>query len=391
MLVEYEQIFKPKRIPMLKNLNYIVAILAVASSSVCCSHINDAPLEVTEAYGVVATIGSMNAARAAHTATLLPNGKVLIAGGFDGAENGKTSAELYDPATKTFAAAGKMMTPRQSHTATLLPNGKVLIAGGYNGTYLASAEIYDPVTGNFTPTGQMSMARHGHVAILLENGKVLVAGGVGEGYTFLAGAELYDPATGAFAPTGNMTAARESHTITMLPGGSVLITGGHRGRRSDITIYANAEIYDPATGAFRPTGNMTIRRHKHDAAPLPNGQVLITGGSDERDGVFASAEIYNPTTGAFRAIGNMPIVRYKHVGTSILLPSGKVLVAGGANNAVIYDPANGIFSVVAGSLGTNRLSRLFSTATLLSTGEVLITGGYSPGQNISAGVWVYKP
>lgn len=378
---------------MIKIVKNVIVILVMIHSIACRRQITDAPLPVTDAYGVIAPIGSMSTARAAHTATLLPDGNVLIAGGFAGAENGKTSAEIYDPVTGAFAAVGNMTTPRQSHSATLLPNGKVLVAGGFNGTYLAGAEIYDPVTGSFAPTGQMSTAREGPVAILLGNGKVLVAGGVGEGWTFLANAELYDPAIGTFAPTGNMTTARESHTITMLQNGSVLIAGGHRGRQSAITIYASAEIYDPITGRFTATGNMTTRRHKHDAVLLPDGRVLINGGSDERDdqGAYASAEIYNPATGAFRAIGDMPIIRYKHEGTSILLPSGNALIAGGASNAVIYDPENNTFAVVAGSLGTNRLSRLFSTATLLSTGEVLITGGYGLGQNISAGAWVYRP
>jgi hypothetical protein len=181
--------------------------------------------------------------------------------------------------------------------------------------------------------------------------------------------------------------------MTMLQNGKVLITGGHRGRRSTIIIYAGAEIYDPDTGVFTATGNMTLKRHKHDAVTLSDGQVLINGGSDERDdqNAYASAEIYYPGTGTFRAIGNMPTIRYKHNGTSILLPGGKALIAGGASNAVIYDPENKIFGMVAGSLGTNRLSRLFSTATLLSTGEVLITGGYGLGQNVSATAWLYKP
>jgi len=378
---------------MSKVLKHATVLLMMIGSISCSHHVTDAPLPVTDAYGVIAPIGSMSTARAGHTATLLPNGKVLIAGGFAGAENGKTSAEFYDPATMTFAATGNMATPRQSHSAILLPNGKVLIAGGFNGTYLASAEIYDPATGSFTPTGQMSSAREGPVALLLGNGKVLVAGGVGEGWTILASAELYDPATGSFAPAGNMTAARAAHTMTMLQNGKVLITGGNRGRRSDITIYASAEIYDPATGRFTATGNMTTRRHKHDAVPLPNGQVLINGGSDERDdqGAYTIAEIYDPVTGAFRAIGDMPIIRYKHRGTSILLPTGNVLLAGGASNAVIYDPQNNSFSVIAGSLGTNRLSRLFSTAALLPNGGVLITGGYGLNQNVSAGAWIYEP
>jgi hypothetical protein len=378
---------------MIKALNSAIAIIVMIGSISCRHHISDVPLVASATNGVIIPIAGMSTARAAHTATLLSDGKVLIAGGFAGEQNGKTSAEIFDSATSTFTAIATMTAPRQSHNATLLPSGKVLITGGYNGAYLASAEIYDPTTGNFTPAGQMSTARYGHVAILLRNGKVLLAGGVGDGYTFLASAELYDPATGKFEPTSNMTMARESHTITMMQDGKVLITGGHRGRQSSITIYASTEIYDPTTGGFTATGDMTTRRHKHDAVSLPNGLVLVNGGSDERDdqGAYASAEIYNPATGTFKAIGDMPTIRYKHGGTSILLPNGKALIAGGANNAVIYNPENNAFGVVAGSLGTNRLSRLFSTATLLPNGKVLITGGYGLNQNVSGGAWIYEP
>ncbi len=375
---------------MIKIVKNAIVILVMIGSIACRHQINDAPLPVTDAYGVMTPISSMSTARAAHTATLLPNGNVLITGGFGSSTFATT--EIYGPNSKTFMSTGMMNDARAGHSATLLPNGKVLIAGGYNGAYLASAELYDPVTGNFTPTGQMSTSRSGHVAILLNNGMVLLAGGVGIGWAFLASAELYDPATGTFAPAGNMTTARESHTVTMLEGGRVLITGGHRGRQSAITIYASAEIYDPTTGVFNATGSMTTRRHKHDAVLLPDRRVLINGGSDERDdqGAYTSAEIYNPVTGAFHAIGQMPIIRYKHQGTSILLPSGKVLIAGGSSNAVLYNPQNSTFSVIAGSMGTNRLSRLFSTATLLLNGEVLITGGYGLGQNVSAGAWIYE-
>ncbi|MGH7597951.1 MAG: Kelch repeat-containing protein [bacterium] len=374
---------------MRKNLYCAIAILLMISSISCRRNITDAPLAVTDAYGVIAPIGSMSTARAAHTATLLPNGKILITGGIDDL----ATAEIYDPDSKTFTRTSPMNATRAGHAATLLPNGKVFIVGGYSsavGADLASAEIYDPATGRFTPTGPMSTAREGGGAILLRNGKVLVTAG---GIAGISNAELYDPAIGSFAPAGNMTTARAAHTMTMLQDGRILIIGGHRGRRSTIVIHASAEIYDPTTGTFTATGNMTTRRHKHDAVPLPDGQVLVNGGSDERDdqAAYASAEIYNPATGAFRAIGEMPTIRYKHGGTSILLPSGKALIAGGAINAVIYDPQTNAFSVVAGTLGTNRLSRLASTATLLPNGEVLIAGGYGLGQNVSAGAWVYRP
>jgi hypothetical protein len=341
--------------------------------------------------GVINVARSMARQRAAHTATLLPDGKVLVAGGFAGDENSLASAEVFDPATSTFASAGNMNATRAGHTATLLPNRKVLIAGGYHGSYLASAELYDPTTRIFTPTGGMVTARSGHVATLLNNGKVLLVGGVGTGWTFLADAELYDPVTNTFIATGGMTTARESHTATLLKDGQVLITGGHKGRRAAITIYPSAEIYNPASGTFSSTGNLTVKRHKHDATLLADGRVLIIGGSDERDGrggsAYRNAEVFNPATGTFTAIGNMNASRYKLQGTTVLLKNGKVLIAGGANRAEVFDPATNTFSLANGNMGTTRL---FATATLLRNGEVLITGGYDDNQAVSANAWIYR-
>jgi hypothetical protein len=235
----------------------------------------------------------------------------------------------------------------------------------------------------------MTAARSGHVATLLPNGRVLLAGGVGVGWTFLASAEVYDPATNKFTATGDMLAARESHTATLLTNGKVLIAGGHRGRRSAITIYSSAEVYDPASGRFAAAGDMTRIRHKHEAVLLADGRVLILGGSDERDGdgAYASAEIYDPARSTFRATGNMNLTRYKLQGTAVLLSNGKVLVAGGANRAEVFDPVRNTFSFAAGDMETIRL---FATATLLKNGQVLITGGYHPGNIVSPNAWVYR-
>jgi len=340
--------------------------------------------------GIVTAIRSMTAKRAAHTATLLDNGKVLIAGGFVGDGEGLSSVELFDPKSGTFASAGNMSAARASHTATLLRNGKVLIAGGYNVDYLGSAELFDPATNRFTSVGKMVTARSDHKAILLNDGKVLLAGGVGKGWTFLSEAELFDPKSNTFTTTGGMTTASESHTATLLNDGRVLITGGHKGRRTEITIYSSAEIYNPANGSFTATGNLTIKRHKHDATRLADGRVLIVGGSDERDGsgAYRNAEIFNPQNGTFTAVKNdMNTARYKLQGTAILLKSGKVLIAGGANRAEVFDPASDSFSFADGDMGT---ARLFATATLLNDGQVLITGGYSSGVLVSSNAWIYR-
>ena len=192
-------------------------------------------------------------ARELHTATLLSDGRVLVAGGrnLDGGRDwvDLDSAEVYDPATGTFSPTGSLPTPLTGHTATLLSDGRVLITGGdARGTTVASAELYDPKTGTFSPTGSMATARQLLTATPLPDGRVLIAGG--NAGNLIAPAELYDPKTGTFSPTGSMATAREYHTATLLPNGRVLIAGG-----SDGTVdLASAELYDPATGTFSPTG-----------------------------------------------------------------------------------------------------------------------------------------
>jgi hypothetical protein len=338
-------------------------------------------------HSYILPVGSMRTSRAAHTTTLLKNRTVLICGGFAGS-NTLSSAEFYDPASNVFKSVGQMSVARAGHSATLLPDGKILIAGGYNGNYLSSTEIFDPQSQTFFAGPIMNSPRSGHTATLLNNGKILFAGGVGVGWSFLKSAELYDIQTKTFSTTGAMSTARESHTATLLRNGTVLITGGHNGRRENIKIYSSAEIFDPLLGKFRLVNNMTKIRHKHDAVMLADGRVLITGGSDERDsrGAYSSAEIYEPVSSSFNFVKNMNLTRYKHNGTSILLSNNNVLVAGGANRAEVYNSETGIFTIVSGSMGTQRL---FSNATLLSNGQVLITGGYNEKQETSAKVWKY--
>jgi probable HAF family extracellular repeat protein len=337
--------------------------------------------------GRFSTTGSASNARTLHSATLLPNGKVLVAGGFNPGGPTIASAEVYDPNTGLFSATGSLNTARRDHTATLLPNGKVLIAGGRLPPAYAGAEVYDPDTGRFTPTGSMSTPRANHTATLLSNGKVLVTGGLNAGAT-LASAELYEPNTGIFTPTGGLNTARATHTATLLPDGRVLIAGGDNGTT---TAFASAELYDPDTGKFSTTGSMSTARTIHAATLLPpstvrpHGKVLITGGgSNPTTGVpyLASAEIYDPDTGAFSPTGSMSSARWYHSATLLpayeLRPHGKVLIAGGdmgrttvLASAELYDPDTGHFSPT-GSLITGRTSH---TATLLPNGAVLFAEG----------------
>ena len=375
-------IFRCAQISQYNNQNNLVALKENSDTFSNHSGMGDTT------NGLIIVTGKMQTARAAHTATLLKNGKVLITGGFAGSTF-LSSAEIFDPALKTSTTVKQMSVARSAHTATLLPNGQVLIAGGYNGSYHSGTEIFDPQTQTFSAGPKMNTPRSGHTTTYLNNGKILFAGGVGIGWSFLQSAELYDIDAKTFTPTGSLTTARESHTATLLKNGSVLITGGHKDRRADIKIYASVELYDPVSKKFRLLGSMGIVRHKHDAVRLADGKVLITGGSDERDseGAYKNAEIYDPLSSTFVQAGNMHITRYKHNGTSILLPNGNVLIAGGSNRAEIYQPSSGKFSIVSGGMGTKRL---FSCATLLQNGKVLITGGYNENQEPGANAWLYS-
>lgn len=334
----------------------------------------------------------MHVARMAHTATTLGDGRVLVAGGFTSEASATLGAEVFDPGTERFATLPRMNSLRQSHTATVLASGKVLMVGGYaaSATTTASAEVFDPSTNTFTATGSLLSPRAGHIAVRLANGKVLIAGGIGPDWSFLSTAELYDPVTGRFSATGSMTVARESHTAVRLQDGRVLITGGHKGRRADITLYASAEAYSPATETFTRVGDMRVRRHKHDAVMLRDGRVLVSGGADERDsrGLYASTELFNPAAGTFSVGPDLRRPRYKHNGSSVLLPTGVVLLAGGATQAETFDPRRGVFEIVP---GTDQITGQFSAVALLGGGRVLITGGYGSDRGPQAAAWLYRP
>jgi hypothetical protein len=319
-----------------------------------------------------ALTGSMWADRLLHTATLLPNGKVLVAGAFNrstelydvgsgtfsrtgdtrvarryhvmeqladgrvliagGAQNpmGPVSAEVYDSATGVWTATGNMVTPRGHAASVRLANGKVLVMGGVDaaGSVLSSSELYDPATGSWSLSGFLGQARRNHTATVLSNGKVLVTGGTsGSSSSLLTSAEVYDPATGSWSAVGNMATPRTFHTATLLPNGKVLVAGGGD---ADFARSASAELFDPATGAFTSTASMAGARRQHTATLLNNGLVLVSGGVHQMTGIHYASELYNPETGAWMSTASMNVDRYAH--TSTLLPDGRVLAVGGASN-----------------------------------------------------------
>jgi len=327
--------------------------------------------------GVWTPTGSMSAGRTGYTATLLPGGKVLVAGGSTN-QGTVESAELYDPATGKWTLTGSMTTRRTYHTATLLPGGKVLVTGGFTSGDDASAELYDPATGLWSSAASMTTSRFGHTATLLANGKVLVSGGAVD-----FRAELYDPATNTWTFTGTMSDDFTFHTALLLPDGRVLVVGssflGFEGDR--------AELYDPGTGEWTPASAFNTPRVFGEATLtlLSNGKVLLAGGFSESETALASAELYDPATDTWTETGSLLTAREGHAAS--LLPDGKVLVSGGWDtpSAEIYDPIKGTWSATS-SPNTNRRGHL---AVLLLNGKVLVVGGRSVNLEALASAELY--
>ncbi|MDA0747810.1 MAG: kelch repeat-containing protein [bacterium] len=322
------------------------------------------------------TAGPMLQPRMNHSATLLANGKVLIAGGVQtlsgGAAGRLASAELFDPVEGRFRATGSLPEGRAEHVATLLEDGRVLLAGG-GGVELV---LYEPDPGRFIRTGVLSQIETVRAVVRLQDGRVLL---LGDRISF---AEIYDPVNNRLLRIQPVGAARVGHSANLLSSGDVLIAGGN----VDL-----AERYNPESGMFLSAGRLEVNRFGHTAVLLSDGRVLIAGGSTRtNDGLYTPvnhAEVFEPVSLSFSVTGRMGAQRFGH--TATLLTSGKVLVAGGspAENEV-YDPQTGQFQFVSGTGGQLRGG---FTATRLQDGRVLLVGGLNQAFLLRSEALLFNP
>jgi len=372
----------------------VVAIALVALALVTVAQ----PAVAHTAPGTWTKTGSLNVGREFHTATLLHDGRVLVAGGLDASGNPTATAELFHPRTRNWTMTTPMNVPRVFHTATLLSDGKVLVTGGRINASVetATAELFDPATGTWSLTGPMNTVRAAHTATLLANGKVLVAGGQDAFPQITTAAEIYDPTSQLWTNTGSMNTARYQHTATLLTNGRVLVAGGID---HSFNVTNTAEIFNPADGTWTNTQSMSTARYVHAAARtlLQDGKVLVCGGLDNNNPFTATptAELFDPS-GTWSPTTTF-MTRPRYFQTATLLPGGKILVAGGAGGpesgfnrtktAELFDPATGIWK----KTGSMHFARYEHTATVLTLRQnghrvkkVLVVGGSNGGPPLNS-------
>jgi hypothetical protein len=269
-----------------------------------------------------------------HAAVRLPDGRALVVGG-----TFTQTAELFDPKTGQFSVTGKMLRMRGGVTATLLSDGRALIAGGWEQKLSPyTAELYDPATGQFASAGPMATWRYWHAAVRLADGRVLVAGGYDLKNQASRSIEIYDPGTNTFSVKAEMVEARVFPTAALLPDGRVLIAGGSYTdvAGNDVGVRNSIELFDPATGRSVIADGLTVPRLANIMVPLPDGRILVAGGQVDnrlpngllKSSILSTAEFLEPTSGRNSPAPPMSVGRA--FPAAALLLDGRVLVLGGA-------------------------------------------------------------
>ena len=359
------------RAPALSLAGCVIALVACTSST--DSKPSNVLTQSTPSPGHVVELQLLQP-RAVHHATRLRDGRVLITGGCTlygcgGFDDGRVS-EFFDPRTQQFTRGPLMLDPRAGHTATLLTDGRVLLAGGYPGEGTpptATAEVFDPATGEFLPAKAMTAPRADHTATALPDGRVLISGGVDYEGQALRTTEFFDPRTGAFDPGPVMSSPRNGHAAVLARNGVVLVGGVANGR-----VVATTDVL--VDGAWTPGPQLHTPRVKHAAAALPDGRVLVVGGARSTEGrtLLASTEVIDVQNFSVRAGPALSQGEYKLTDAVVTLADGRVVIGGG-ERINVYDPVTDEIDVLA----SPRLPRRsFVTVTAIGKRTVLVAGGY---------------
>ena len=325
----------------------------------------------------------LGAPRATHQLIAAGEGRLLAIGGCvrSGCEAGPASAtvDVIDAQSMELVGGGNLLVQRIQPSAAALPDGRVLVFGGWvDGRASATTEIFDPATGKSLAGPAMAGPRNAPAVVRLADRRILIAGGY-DGSDVRSDAEIFDPATGSMTATSPLATARSGATATLLADGRVLIVGGGRPDRAPRRALASAEIFDPAVGRFSPAGALAQGRYKHGAVRLANGDVLVVGGSDERDydGKLRSVERFDVVSGRFVPAGNLADPRFKIADGLLLLPGNRVLVAAGDTAPEIFDVANGTGARLDYDLGGHWN---YMTLARADARTALLAGGYREGR-----------
>jgi len=346
-----------------------------------------------EEHGSITAADDMHTPRYNHTATLLGNGMILVAGGTSNGELSLDSCEIFDPDTGTWSITGDLSRSRMRHGASSLPSGSVLISGGYMGVAgahpsllehfsassarsLASCEIFDPSQGDFRNTSPMSVGRFWHASVALPDGRVMAIGGLNVSDGALSSCEVFDPQSGSWKTAASMNTPRARFSTTVLDDGRILVSGGHDGM--DKSPMKGCELYEPEQNRWIAASDMIRPRGYSAAVRMEDGRVMVSGGfSGEGTPDWDDAEIYDPPKDSWELTSKMSFPRHNH--EMFIIPGGEVMVAGGSNcqsgmchsGLEYYDPESDTWH----ESNLVVLGRKWTTSVVLANGSAVISGG----------------